>query len=310
MRQRRIRRRITGLLAWMCLPGFLGAQSQRVALIRTDRAAADSSWSAGFRATVAAAAVPDAVLLWPGAPVVRGLPDIGRLLMVVQGVANLTRPLAADARPDSLRVTWQPLGAEVSSDSTLGATWGVTAAAAVGTDAPVIGRYIAAWRREADGGANPWRLAAIMFTDVTPDGAAPRVAELPLELPPLKLAGGTAPFVASDLAFARLAGDSGAAAAFERWAAPDAHTFAGGGVLVLGPKAIARAVSAPATWQWHPVAAGAAVDGSMGWTVGEAVITAADGHSGPSKYLTVWKRQADGSIRFVTDGGNGRPIAR
>ena len=56
--------------------------------------------------------------------------------------------------------------------------------------------------------------------------------------------------------------------------------------------------------------AGASDDGSMGWTVGEAVITAADGHSGPSKYLTVWKRQADGAIRFVTDGGNGRPVAR
>lgn len=309
MRERTFRRRIAGL-AWLCLPGVLGAQSQRAVLIRTDRATADSSWSAGFRATVAAAAVPDAVLLWPGAPVVRGVPDIGRLLMVVQGVANLVRPLAADAKPDSLRVTWQPLGAELSSDSTLGATWGVTVAASAGSDAPVIGRYIAAWRREAIGTATTWRLAAIMFTDITSDVTAPRVAELPLELPPLKLAGGTEPFVASDLAFARLAGDSGAGIAFERWAAPDAHTFVGGGLLVQGPAAIGRAVSGSATWKWHPVVAGASVDGSMGWTVGEAVITAADGHSGPSKYLTVWKRQADGSIRFVTDGGNGRPVAR
>jgi hypothetical protein len=81
-------------------------------------------------------------------------------------------------------------------------------------------------------------------------------------------------------------------------------------MLVTGPKAIARVMSAPATWSWHPVVAGAASDGSMGWTVGEAVITAADGHSGPSKYLTVWKRLGDGTIRYYTDGGNGRPMAR
>lgn len=302
------------VIVWLAvfLPlSSLGAQGQRALLIRSDRAMADSSWSAGFRTTIATVAIPDAVLLWPGAPVVQGLPDISRLLIAVQGTANLTRSLAADAGPDSLRVTWQPLGAELSSDSTLGATWGVTVAASVGAEAPVLGRYIASWRREQPGGgATQWRLAALMLTDITPDGSAPLVAELPLELAPLRPAGTPGPFVLADLGFARLAGDSGAVVAFERWAAPDAHIFAGGGVLVQGPSAIARAMSAPATWTWHPVAAGAAADGSMGWTVGEAVITAADGHSGPSKYLTVWKRQLDGAIRYVTDGGNGRPIAR
>ena len=141
------------------------------------------------------------------------------------------------------------------------------------------------------------------------------MAELPLELPPLKAAGSTAPFVAADLGFARLAGDSGAAIAFERWAAPDAHMFAGGGMLVQGPRAIARVMSAPATWTWHPVAAGASVDGSMGWTVGEAVITAADGHSGPVEVShgveaaagrvdpvlhRRWERAADGPLAHAS----------
>jgi len=302
-------RTLIALLALYLPLSSLNAQSQRSMLVRTDRAMADSSWSTGFRAAFTAAALPDVVLLWPGAPVVHGVSNVSRLLMVVQGTANVTRLLATDAKPDSLKVTWQPLGAELSVDSTLGVTWGVTVAASAVAEAPVMGRYIATWQREASGAARRWRLAALMLTDITADGSAPIVADLPLELPPLKAAGSTAPFVAADLGFARLAGDSGAAIAFERWAAPDAHMFAGGGMLVTGAKAIASVMSAPATWTWHPVVAGAALDGSMGWTVGEAVITAADGHSGPSKYLTVWKRQADGSIKYYTDGGNGRPMA-
>jgi hypothetical protein len=274
----------------LCIPfSGLAAQGQRAVLLRTDRTMADSSWSAGFRATVAAGALPDAILLWPGAPVVKGLPAIGRLL-----------------ESENLKATWQPIGAEVSSDSTMGVTWGVTAAPPSGTSGPVIGRYIATWQR--DPGIGPWRLAAMLFTELTGDGSAPAASGLPVELPPIQSSGKVAPFVAADLAFARLAGDSGAGIAFERWAAPDAHMFAGGGILVEGPKAIGRVMSAPATWKWHPVAAGASDDGSMGWTIGEAVITAADGHAGPSKYLTIWQRQPDGAIRFLTDGGNGRPV--
>lgn len=281
------------ILVWLlpCLPiSGLAAQSQRSVLVRADRAMADSSWSAGFDATIASVAIPDVVLLWPGAP-------------VVQGGANVTRLLASE----SLKATWQPIGAELSSDSTMGVTWGVTAAPPSGSSGPVMGRYIATWQREA-GATTRWRLTAMMITDLTADGSAPAATGLPAELPPLKASGRTAPFVAADLAFARLAGDSGAGIAFERWAAPDAHTFVGGGILVQGPRAIGKAVSAPATWTWHPVAAGASEDGSMGWTVGEAVITTPDGHSGPSKYLTVWKRQPEGDIRFFTDGGNGRPM--
>lgn len=282
--------RVLPALLMLCLPvAPAAAQNQRSALLHTDRTMADSSWTAGFDATLAGVSVPDVVLLWPGAPVVQGVPNVNRLL--------------ASA---SLQATWQPIGAELSSDSTMGVTWGVTAAPPSGTSGPIIGRYIATWRREPEPGGR-WRLAAMMITDLTADNSSPAATGLPSELPPLKASGKTGPFVAADLAFARLAGDSGAGLAFERWAAPDAHTFVGGGILVQGPKAIGKAVSAPATWTWHPVAAGASDDGSMGWTVGEAVITAPDGHAGPSKYLTVWKRQPDGGIRFFTDGGNGRP---
>ena len=283
--------RLTTLWLVLLLPTApLAAQSQRAVLLRADRALADISWAAGFAPSIARSGVPGVVLLWPGTPVVVGQTNIARLLAA-----------------ESLRPAWQPIGAALSLDSTLGVTWGVTVAPSSGNAPPVIGRYIATWVRDEGANSN-WRLAAMMFTELTADGSAPSATGLPVELPALGSSGDTGPFVAADLAFTRLAGDSGAGIAFERWAAPDAHMFAGGGVLVEGPKAIGRVVSAPATWTWHPVVAGASRDGSMGWTVGEAVITTPEGHAGPSKYLTVWKRQPDGAIRFFTDGGNGRPM--
>jgi hypothetical protein len=130
---------------------------------------------------------------------------------------------------------------------------------------------------------------------------------LPLTLRPLRATGPAGPFISADLAFAKLAGDSGAAVAFERWAAPDAVMVDGTGLLVRGPRAVGGLVAGPAAWRWHPVAAGVAESGDLGWTVGEAVIAPPDGARIYSKYLTVWRRLPDGSIRFLTDGGNARP---
>jgi len=65
-----------------------------------------------------------------------------------------------------------------------------------------------------------------------------------------------------------------------------------------------------ARWTWGPVLWAGSDDGDLGFTVGEATI-AGVGPQGRdtsySKYLTIWRRQADGSYRFITDGGNSRP---
>jgi ketosteroid isomerase-like protein len=57
---------------------------------------------------------------------------------------------------------------------------------------------------------------------------------------------------------------------------------------------------------WEARIADVAASGDLGFTVGVATI-----HGGAqtrwSKYLTVWKRQRDGSWRFVSDGGNPAP---
>jgi ketosteroid isomerase-like protein len=62
------------------------------------------------------------------------------------------------------------------------------------------------------------------------------------------------------------------------------------------------------TLEWEPFHAEASADGSMGYTLGTSVATAR-GPNGETKvrrgrYLTVWRRQADGSWKVVTDLGN------
>jgi hypothetical protein len=267
-------------------------QDQRSALLAAEAAASKLSSDSGLSLTLPRVTTRDAVLLWPGAPVVVGSEDIGRLL---SGLPNR----------DSLRLSWQPLGVELARDSSLAVTWGVAVASPrMIAGPPRIGRYMTAWRREPDG----WKIAALQYLGISALPAEALPSGLRLTQDALKPSGRAASFAQADLAFARLAGDSGAAVAFRRWAAPDAITLGGGsgGLITRGPDAIARAVDGPAVWQWHPVAAGASRSGELGWTAGEAVISAKGEEPFYSKYLTVWTRGA-GGVRFLMDGGSGRP---
>lgn len=268
----------------------LAAQDQATAVLNAERATSEQSRDSGFAAAILGSIHRDGILLWPGAPVVAGTSDLNRFLT---GLPT-----------DSLQLTWQALGVELSRDSSLGITWGVAVASASRSrPAPEIGSYIAVWRQD---GAR-WAIAALVFAGLRRLPAPSLSGEIPVSRKAIEARGGSAPFVAADLAFARLAADSGAALAFERWAAPEAVTFGHRGLLARGPKAIGRAVDFPAVWRWHPVAAAAARTGDLGWTVGEATIAGKDAAPTHSKYLTIWSRRSDGEVRFLTDGGNPRP---
>jgi uncharacterized protein DUF4440 len=275
----------------LTLTSHLPAQDQGAALLATDRAAAQLSADSGFAAALLGNTHRDAVLLWPGAPVAAGAEDLRKLLGVLP-----TR--------DSLRLVWQPLGLELARDSTLGMTWGVAAASPRSGDAlPRMGRYTAIWRR--DGGR--WTIAALLINGVPPLSVATQPRDVPLSKEPARATGGATSFVEADLAFARLAGERGAAVAFRRWAAPEAFTLGGGGLITRGAEAIGSAVAGPADWRWHPVASGASRSGDLGWTVGEAVIAPKGADPDYGKYLTVWIRRPGSEPRFLTDGGNSRP---
>ena len=244
----------------------------------------------GLATAVATAGALDIVVLYAGAPVV-----VGR----DRGVALL------EAQPllDTLALTFRPVDLWISVVGDFGASHGyvdVTPTAAPARE----GTYIAGWCRE-DG---RWRLAGLMVTGL---GPADRTVLGPdrIELDPLPATGPAASMIQADRDFSALAGREGAPAAFRAYAAAEAVVLGPGGPA-RGPDAVAAAIGRgpPADWRWQPVAARIAGSGDLGFTVGQAVIQPKTGGDPIlSKYLTVWRRQADGGMRFLTDGGNPRP---
>ena len=284
--------------ALLTVSTLLPAQvNARAALLTADTELSDAVYKNGAIATFPQALGSSGVLVWPGAA-------------VLQGSAAASRLLAHQLQLDGARISWQPLRIEMAQDSTLAVLAGVAALDRPATETVVaarrIGRYLAAWMRVGD----RWQLAAFTLVNLIPAGEQGwDDSDGPRELPLLRSVGRAGSFVAADSAFAADAGAVGASKAFEKWAAPDATTFGGTGELNTGPAQIGATLAGnTAKWVWGAVAAGASTDGTLGWTVGQATITPANGGApSKSKYLTLWRKMPDGSIKFIADGGNARP---
>ncbi|MEP6904810.1 MAG: hypothetical protein ABI875_01930 [Gemmatimonadales bacterium] len=275
------------------------ARATRGSLLQADHALSTAARTRGIAAAFGEVLAPGSLFLYEGAPVVAGRDNILALLGA--------QPVLA-----AIRVQWLPLVAAMSADGTLGATYGVTAISPLpvpGDSAIRFGKYISTWRWNPTGA---WQLVGHVemgLTDaavVIPAGLANATL-----LAGDPLSGTGAPFARADIDFAKMAAASGAPAAFGAFAAPDAATLPGSGEIIIGPAAIrARMLEssiATAKWDWRPVYAEASTRGDLGFTVGEATIkppNSSDEYH--SKYLTLWRRQPDGSIRFIVDGGNGR----
>jgi ketosteroid isomerase-like protein len=269
------------------------AQAVRESLRAAELAASRSAFSGDIATAIVGAADSSIVLLYEGAPIVRGRASVERLLKAQPSLRNV-------------RLSWEPLRVLVSQDGLFGSTFGATFRVA-GSDAPVSGRYISVWQRSAV--TDPWRLVAHVQIglfpprDYVPATSTPTGRTYPNP---------SIPVAAADLAFAKRAGEAGAPTAFAEYVAPDGMMFGAGGELTVGAANVrARMLesrAATARWEWQPVFAVAAKSGDLGATVGEAIIRSAEGgEPSYSKYVTIWQRQADGSLKFVVDGGNSRP---
>lgn len=119
-----------------------------------------------------------------------------------------------------------------------------------------------------------------------------------------------APIVAAERAFAADFPALGLAGSFSKWSVPDAVIIAEGQARTV--EALFR--DAPRTRQpgeplieWWPVFAGVARSGEMGFTTGPA----ARDQEPYGHYFTIWRRQPDGSWKWVYDGGtNASPVGQ
>ena len=105
--------------------------------------------------------------------------------------------------------------------------------------------------------------------------------------------------VAAERAFAADGQARGWIAAFKRYAAPDAIAFQPDPVNVQESFKGQPDEPADRSLKWWPVWAGIAKSGDLGFTTGP--YTAGDKQFG--HYFTVWAKQADGSWRWIYDGG-------
>lgn len=114
----------------------------------------------------------------------------------------------------------------------------------------------------------------------------------------------------ADRAFARLAHEKGPGPAFQAYAAPSVTLFNSAGPKVT-PEQLGKRFPPGADFEWEPEEAVISNGGDLGYTVGHARVTlpGKDGkaETGEQRYITVWKKQPDGSWKFILDGGIPRP---
>jgi ketosteroid isomerase-like protein len=123
-----------------------------------------------------------------------------------------------------------------------------------------------------------------------------------------------AELIKADTDFCALAAKDGASAAFL------ANIDQNGSLLVFGQdfhgaaavKELYADFPKEAVLRWKPLLAEVATSGDLGYTTGtyELSLPGANGaapRARTGKYVTIWKRQSDGTWKFVLDGGNPDP---
>ncbi|MDZ4375481.1 MAG: DUF4440 domain-containing protein [Phenylobacterium sp.] len=115
-----------------------------------------------------------------------------------------------------------------------------------------------------------------------------------------------APVVAAERGFAADAPSMGIAGSFNKWSVPEAIVIGGGRAQRIGEVYPDRPRPADEPLlEWWPNFAGISRSGDLGFTTGGVAVNGQrTGH-----YFTIWKRQPDGSWKWVHDGGSGASAA-
>lgn len=105
-------------------------------------------------------------------------------------------------------------------------------------------------------------------------------------------------------------------AAFGDWFAEDGVEMSNGEAPVVGRVAILKAANwSPKQYQltWNPTDAVMGPSGDMGYTWGHYEGHSKDANGNPvttsGRYLTIWRKQADGNWKVILDSGSNEPAA-
>jgi ketosteroid isomerase-like protein len=105
-------------------------------------------------------------------------------------------------------------------------------------------------------------------------------------------------------------------AAFADWFAGDAVALSNGQAPVIGRVAIAKSANwSPKDYQltWTPTEAQMGPSGDMGYTWGHFEGRSKDANGNPvvtsGRYMTIWRKEPDGSWKVVLDAGANEPAA-
>jgi ketosteroid isomerase-like protein len=283
----------------------------RDSLYQLDQSRGDSIAARGPVEGVLTLLDPDVVYLRSGTPATYGR-DGARAL--------LTATASAPAPGANPIASWQPMGGGVSNDLRSAYSFGVAARLSQARSTIRFERYIAFWKRAAD---QSWKIAA--YAEIGAASASnasdgrgggdeatlpPEFTTPPPRQLPSSIESANAELRAADSSFSDLAYRKGVGFAVANTAAPDAVLF-NGPQLIVGSNAMQDFYDSQregSSLTWHPVYWSVAGSGDLGFTVGEYVATGR-GPSGAAvqrfgKYLTVWRRQPDGTWKFVVNGGN------
>lgn len=137
----------------------------------------------------------------------------------------------------------------------------------------------------------------------------PALAMLFSHCGPAKMKVDTAEIVRAEKAFETMAAEKGIAEAFWFFADSAAVIKRGQDSLIFGKEAIRHFYSAPyfktATVKWAPDFVNISESGDMAYTYGKYTWSAADSSGAVQEskgaFHTVWKRQSDGSWKYVWD---------
>lgn len=143
-----------------------------------------------------------------------------------------------------------------------------------------------------------WIVAAMCLAGCAQEAAPPPPAD-------------PAVLMEADRAFAADVAERGTEA-WVSWFATDGAQIQPGSGEIVGHDAIRTLMAGlddpNLTLTWEPLRADIAASGDLGWTTGSYVSEAvgADGEVqlGQGRYVTIWRKQADGSWKVVMDLGN------